>query len=122
MIGMARKLTATNKIQALSIPEIQHGLVKAALDLESKVKFRRNKLKPGPLMNAIALWFLTRTPGAQEEIAREFIAKLEGILESDNPVTLEADWSHPVAEGLMTVGEMKKIAKDAAAGRAKKSS
>lgn len=122
MLCMPRKLDENEKIQVASIPEIKDGMTNVATRISRKVKFSNRKLRPGPLMNAVFVWFLTRTEDVQEEIAREYVAKLEAILEADAPVEMQADRSHPVVEGMMTVGEMQKIAKDGAAAKKRKSS
>lgn len=87
---MARKLVDSEKIQMPSVPEIKDGMASVATRLSRKVKFNQRKLRPGPLMNAVFLWYLTRPEETQEEIAREFIGTLEGILEKDTPVELRS--------------------------------
>lgn len=110
MIAMGRKLDDDDKIQMSSVPEIKDGMVATATRLSRKVRFKNRKLRPGPLMNAVFLWYLTRPEETQEEIAREFVGRLEGILEEDTPVVLTPDTSEPVAEGKKSVRETRAAA------------
>lgn len=122
MTRMGRKLEAEDKIQTPSIPEVKHGIANAAMRLERKVKFNGRKLRPGPLMNAVFLWYLTQPEDVQEAIARKYVGKLEGILSADEPVELETDLSQPVPIGQKTVRELRQIAKDVDAAIKLKSS
>ena len=86
-----REPNAENRVQAPSIPEIKEGVVAAAMRLGRSIKFRRRKLRPGPLVNAVLLQFLTMPPNDQERISRDYLARYEAILEHDDVQSLDVD-------------------------------
>src|SRR3954471_4151771 len=87
---VARKLGRKWQLTAQSIPEVFNALRHVIVpDLVLRgVEFNDRQLYPGPLMNALALHFLDLPPGERERIAREYLGRLEGILESDQPTRL----------------------------------
>lgn len=86
-----REPNAENRIQAPSIPEIKEGIVASAMRLGRSIKFRGRKLRPGPLINAVMLQFLTMPAADQERLAREYLARYEAILEHDDVQSLDVD-------------------------------
>lgn len=84
--GMSREPDMTNRIQFPSIPELKDGMTNTVNRLARKVKFRGRKLRPGPLMNALVLHYLTLPEEEQIAIAATSIERYESLLQSDEPV------------------------------------
>jgi hypothetical protein len=85
---MAREAKETYKIQAWSWPEVQDGLEGAATRLKGHTRDIGRALKPGPLLNAIILWFLKQPEQEQIRIARQGKMGLEWLKTSDEPRNL----------------------------------
>lgn len=105
---MSRKPSKSTQITAPSIDELHRGLVHGlAPELSARgVQFRGRKLRPGPVLNAIVLHFLSMPIDEQERITREYLARYERLLESDEPVKL-AEVVAPrreVAQGVPVAG------------------
>lgn len=83
--GMSRDPTSENKIQAHSIAEIKDGFDADSKRLARRVKFRSRKLRPGPLLNAVVLHYLSLAEQERERIATDFLAVYETLLEHDDP-------------------------------------
>ena len=86
---MAREAKETYKIQAWSWPEIQDGLEGAATHLKGHTRDIGRALKPGPLMNAVVLWFLKQSEDDQIRIARAGKLGLEWLKKTDTPRNLD---------------------------------
>jgi hypothetical protein len=80
---VAREASETYKIQAWSWPEVQDGLERAATDLKSHTRGIGRVLKPGPLMNAVVLWFIKQPLDVQIEIAQKGKKGLEWLKQTD---------------------------------------
>lgn len=75
-----RKFTREEKLQADSREEIARCFKGAVLRLESKVKFDRRKLRPGPFLNAMVIHFLEMTEADQEQFGQQVVAQMEQFL------------------------------------------
>lgn len=81
--GMSRDLTDSYKLQTPSIPEIKDAFDGAAKQIARGVAFRGRKLRPGPLLNAVVLHFLSLDEAERVRIAVENLAILETLLEHE---------------------------------------
>jgi hypothetical protein len=82
---MAREAKELYKIQAWSWPEIQEGLHGASTKLRKHTRGIGRALQPGPLLNALILWYLKQPEDEQIRIARSGKQGLEWLKETDNP-------------------------------------
>ena len=86
-----RDLDKTYQLTTPSLYEIDLGIKHDAapsLGLRG-VRFRRRKLRPGPLINAIVLEFLLASDDEQEARVRKGIEKLEFLMSCEEPQKLE---------------------------------
>ncbi len=80
-MNRTRSLDARWKIQTPSCPEIQRGLRYESDRLaDAGVKHFQRKIAPGPLMNAVIAWFLSRSDDDREAIVRDGLTVLDKIL------------------------------------------
>lgn len=75
-----RSFTSTYRLQGLSVPEIAGEFEEATLRVGRRFQFNGKKLKPGPLLNAIVLWYLRLPEDERVRFSGEWIARLEESL------------------------------------------
>lgn len=114
--AVMRQLGKARRLQADSDPEVVRDFARAAIDLEGVLRFNGRVLKPGPLLNALAVWWLSRDEAERLEIAREGLTLLEAKL-TPGPIE-SAPAGPPVVDVVMTREE---VAKPASAVRKKRS-
>jgi hypothetical protein len=79
MDGM-RQLGKRRRLQADSDIEVVRSFNRCALDLEGDLQFNGRLLKPGPLLNALALWWVSRPEAERRDIAQDGLSRLEAVL------------------------------------------
>ena len=84
MTGM-KKMTRLNRLQSDSLAEVTMGFEQSVLDLSSQLRFQGRKLRPGPLLNAIVLWFNEQADEDKARIARIGLTRFEALLADDEP-------------------------------------
>lgn len=88
---MARSISDADKIQGNSLPEIRDCWQQASLDLSREPEIREaagGALRPGNLLNAFALWCLSRPDEERKRIAVWGLRALERIKQSDQVLDL----------------------------------
>jgi hypothetical protein len=85
MIAMSREPSTDHKIQFPSIAELKDGLAALTNRLARRLKFRGRKLKPGPVMNALLVHFMTLPEDEQARIIEGGLKRYEALLEYDTP-------------------------------------
>ncbi len=84
-----RNFTKSHKLQADSLVEIKRGLIRASESLtDSGARYNTRPIKPGNLLNALVVWFLRQSPADQSRIAREGLASLQQIQDSETAVAI----------------------------------
>lgn len=78
---MSRKLSPDFRIQAYSTEELVNEWESTATGLCQGRKLLGLKLKPGPLLDGIVLWFLEQGREDREQIVSEAVRLLEKHLE-----------------------------------------
>ena len=73
----------TFRLQADSVEGIAAEFAEAAELVGRKVRFGRRKVKPGPLLNAIALHFVRMDALEREAFAIRAITEMEAFLEAE---------------------------------------
>ncbi len=71
----------TYRLQADSIKEIGGAYEESAVRVSHAVRFRGNKLRPGPLLNALVLAFVEMTEEEQERVAQLAVKRLEDVMD-----------------------------------------
>lgn len=79
-----RSLTYKHRLQAQSVPEITEEIERLTMIHSRKFRFKNRRLKPGPVMNALAAVFIDLSAEEQEQILRRGLDRLEGILACSN--------------------------------------
>jgi len=79
MVGM-KKFSKSYRLQSDSVAEITRAFEEATFKLSETLKFDGRKLRPGPLLNAIAVHFLHMSEADREEFGRFALAQLECFL------------------------------------------
>jgi len=82
---MSRDPSDGHKFQAQSIPEVKDALDAAVSRVARDLQFRGRKLRVGPALNAIALYYLSMDDAERERIVRRGLEVYERLLESDGP-------------------------------------
>lgn len=77
------KLTAASRLQADSAEVVVEAMQRAVLDIASRAKFRGRKLRPGPAMNALAIWLAELPVSDRAAFMAGAVARLEKVLEGD---------------------------------------
>jgi hypothetical protein len=86
---MPRSASDNYRIQSPSFPEIQRAFERAAIDLVQPTEDIGRKLKTGPLLQSVVLWFLVRCSDQERiDIARDGKEMLEAIKAADDEVDL----------------------------------
>jgi hypothetical protein len=87
-----RKFTAKYRLQTYSLPEIEYAFTAEAARLTDILLFLQRKVRPGHLLNAIALEFLDLSVAEREDLAARGLAKLELLVRKAEP-------NHKVTKG-----------------------
>jgi hypothetical protein len=80
-----RNLTTTHRLQALSVPEVTDRLEDLLHRVGRTLKFRGHKLRPGHVLNAVVLHFLSQSEEEQDRALAGSLSRLEAILGDDGP-------------------------------------
>lgn len=72
------------RIQSDSTPEIQRAWEMVALALSGETKFQGRKLRPGPLLSALVLWFTRLAPEERARIGRDAVRALEAHMAGED--------------------------------------
>lgn len=86
MLAMPRSLSPNQRLQGFSLPEVVRDFERTCLDLSEFESFNGRKLKPGPLLNAIAIAFYeTLSEAYQLKMASYGLRRLEAMMARDDP-------------------------------------
>lgn len=88
---MARGVSDGDKLQGNSLPEIRDAWEQATIDFKRDPEIRdaaRGALRPGNLLNAFALWCLSRPEPERRAIAAWGLRALERLKDSPSPIDL----------------------------------
>lgn len=86
-----RTVSDSDKLQGNSLPEIRDAWEQAAIDLKREPEIRdaaRGALRPGNLLNAFALWCLSRPEEERKRIAAWGLRALERLKDLPDPADL----------------------------------
>lgn len=72
---------ASDRFQAESWPGIKDSFDHTTIDVGRSYRFQGRKLRPGPLLNALAVWFTKLDPSEQNRIAGEALHLLESEIQ-----------------------------------------
>lgn len=86
-----RSLSKEFRLQGNSLSEITAPFDKEVIDLSITLMKGDRKLKSGPFLSALALWFLSRPRTARMDIAREGLEMLRAVMEDDADVVVGGD-------------------------------
>ena len=90
-----RRLDKENRLQGYSHPDISGELEAYIARLGGKIKYNGNKLRPGPLLNAIVLWFLEHSEEERTSLATRMVERLEHFMAGDEPIGVRQTLSIP---------------------------
>jgi hypothetical protein len=79
-MGRMRTFTSDYRLQGFSTREIAESWEDAATRVGRRFKFDGRKVKPGPLLNALVLWYLGLDEAARLRLAGHALANLEVFL------------------------------------------
>jgi hypothetical protein len=83
-VARMRPFNKNIRIYADSLTEIKRGLARAAERVTDEgERYAGHVVKPGNLLNALVVWFLKLPPDEQGRIAREGLASLQAVQDSD---------------------------------------
>lgn len=77
-----RKFSKEDRLQGYSHPDIADGFadVTAKTARRYKLKYNGNKLRPGPMLNALAVWFLELDESERASRMQAMVARLEAFM------------------------------------------
>lgn len=85
--AVSRKLSPEFRLQAYATKELVESWELRATGICFGRKLKGRKLKPGPLMDALILWFMGLDKGEQDRIVNQALPMLEDHLDRpDDPV------------------------------------
>ena len=73
------KPTKPTRLQADSNAVVQRAFYHAVIDLEGEIRHRGRKLRPGPMLNALAYWFSMLEEAERLRIGREAMSLYETV-------------------------------------------
>jgi hypothetical protein len=93
-----RRFGKTYRLQADSVPEVAGDFEKAVLRLAHDVRFQGRKLRPGPALNALVLWFVELPEAERERVARDAIRRLEAVMDDAPVIPAPAPADSPIGQ------------------------
>jgi hypothetical protein len=108
MLAMSREPSSDYKIQFPSIAELKDGLASLTNRIARRAKFRGRKMRPGPMMNALLVYFMTLPEDEQARIIEEGLKRYEALLAFDDPqddlLSVPPDCGEPSDKGVVFLG------------------
>ncbi len=87
MLNMSKNFGREYRLQADSYFEVRNKFDLSVLSLAREVRFQGRKLRGGPLLNALVLWFASLDHDEQVAKAKEALAILERDMAMDSRQT-----------------------------------
>jgi hypothetical protein len=79
-IAEMKRFIKTYRLQCDSIPEIAGVLDEFVLRIGADLKFNKRRVKTGPLLNALVLWFMSLPEDERRRLAFDSVANLEAFM------------------------------------------
>lgn len=94
-IAGMRRFDKTYRLQGDSLQAIAGALDEFAVRIAGEIKYKKRKIKSGPFLNALVLWFLSHDEAERKRIAKDAVARLEAFMAGEDGESPRADLPAP---------------------------